>query len=95
MCLGVPGRILEIHDLVPPAATVEVSGVRRNVNLGLLPADERVAVGDYVLVHLGFAMNRMTPEEAAEATEMLEGFGEAFLEEAAKRQASVTVVGGG
>lgn len=85
MCLGVPGRVIAIHDLTPPAATVEISGVQRNVNLGLLPADEHLVVGDYVLVHLGFAMNRMTPEEAAEATEMLEGFGEAYLEEAANR----------
>ena len=86
MCLGVPGRVVQIHDVKPPAATVEVKGVNRNVSLALLPADEQVAVGDYVLVHLGFAMNRITVEEAAETKEMLEGFGEAYLEEAATRQ---------
>ncbi|GAC1473403.1 MAG: HypC/HybG/HupF family hydrogenase formation chaperone [Candidatus Dormibacteraceae bacterium] len=86
MCLGVPGRILQIHDIKPPAATVEVKGVIRNVSLGLLPADEQVAVGDYVLVYLGMAMNRITAEEAAETKEMLEGFGEAYLEEATTRE---------
>ena len=85
MCLGVPGRITQIHDVKPPAATVEVSGVSRNVNLALLPADEQVVVGDYVLIHLGFAMNRITAEDAAETAEMLEGFGEAYLEEATVR----------
>lgn len=91
MCLGVPGRVLEIHDLTPPAAIVEVSGVRRTVNLGLLPADEKVAVGDFVLVHLGFAMSRMSAVEAAETAEMLEGFGEAYLEEAANRHSTEKV----
>lgn len=86
MCLGVPGRVLQIHDIKPPAATVEVKGVIRNVSLALMPADEHVAIGDYVLIELGFAMNRMTPEEAAEAQEMLEGFGEAYLEEATTRE---------
>ncbi|GAC1505222.1 MAG: HypC/HybG/HupF family hydrogenase formation chaperone [Candidatus Dormibacteraceae bacterium] len=86
MCLGVPGRVVQIHDIKPPAATVEVKGVKRNVNLALLPADEQVTVGDDVLVHLGFAMNRITAEEAAETREMLEGFGEVYLEEAAIRE---------
>ena len=85
MCLGVPGRIVQIHDIKPLAATVEVKGVIRNVSLGLMPADEQVAVGDYVLVYLGMAMNRITAEEAADAQEMLEGFGEAYLEEASTR----------
>ena len=86
-----PGIVVEIHDIVPPAAIVEVAGVRRNVNLGLLPADEQVVVGDYVLVHLGFAMSRITAAEAAETSEMLEGFGEAYLEEAASRHATERV----
>ncbi len=71
--------------MMPPAATIEVSGVSRNVSLALLPADEHVAAGDFVLVHLGFAMNRITAEEAADVAEMLEGFGEAYLEEASNR----------
>lgn len=86
MCVGVPGRVTLLHDVRPPAATVEVGGVPRNVSLALLPADEAVAVGDFVLIHLGFAMNRITAEEAAETDEMLSGFGEAYLEEAAGRQ---------
>ena len=88
MCLGVPGRILEIHDIKPPAARVEVKGVSRNVSLALLPRDEQVTVGDYVLVYLGNAMNRITAEEAAETQEMLEGFGEAYLQEATSQVAA-------
>ena len=93
MCLGVPGIVINIHDVKPPAATVEVSGVRRNVSLALLPADEPVAVGDHVLIHLGFAMNRITAAEAAETAQMLEGFGEAYIEEAAMRPEAQEVSG--
>lgn len=88
MCLGVPGQIVEIHDGSPPAATVEVSGTRRKIGLALLPAEDRVTSGDFVSVYMGMAMNRLSPEEAAETRAILEGFGEAYLEEAAARQAA-------
>ncbi|MDB4945914.1 MAG: hydrogenase assembly chaperone hypC/hupF [Labilithrix sp.] len=61
MCLGVPGKILAIHDLV---ATVDFFGVRRDVALHIV--DEPVSVGDHVLVHVGFAIRRIPPEDVAQ-----------------------------
>lgn len=61
MCLGVPGRIVEIQDLV---ASVDFWGVRRKVALQIV--DEPVAVGDYVLVHVGFAIRRIAPRDIEE-----------------------------
>jgi hydrogenase expression/formation protein HypC len=60
MCLGAPGRIVAMGDLV---ATVDFWGVRREVALPIV--DEPVAVGDYVLVHVGFAIRRIPPEDVA------------------------------
>jgi len=62
MCLGVPGKIVSIDDLV---GVVDFWGVKRNVALQIV--DEPVAVGDYVLVHVGFAIRRI-PEEEIEST---------------------------
>jgi hydrogenase expression/formation protein HypC len=69
VCLAVPSEILEINDRV---ATVEVSGIRRRVSLLLLP--EEAAVGDYVLVHAGFAIHRIDPVAAREGLELLQEF---------------------
>lgn len=62
MCLAIPSKIIEKDDLV---ATVDVCGARREVNLMLLP--EEVEIGDYVLVHAGFAMQKVD-QEAAESS---------------------------
>jgi hydrogenase expression/formation protein HypC len=67
MCLGVPGQILEISNPAQQLAIVEISGVRRQVNLAcVVDADHplETCVGDWVLVHVGFALNRLDPEEA-------------------------------
>lgn len=64
MCLGVPGKILEIHDLV---AKVDFWGVSRDVALHVV--DEPVTVGDYVLVHVGFAIRRIAPDDVAQTLE--------------------------
>ena len=61
MCLGAPGRILTIEGAT---AVVDFWGVRRKVALDLV--DEDVAVGDHVLVHVGFAIRRIAPEDLAE-----------------------------
>jgi hydrogenase expression/formation protein HypC len=66
MCLGIPGRILEIPADQPDLGRVDVEGVIREINLVLL-ADDPPAPGDWVLIHLGFALNRMTEDEVAEA----------------------------
>jgi hydrogenase expression/formation protein HypC len=61
MCLGVPGKVLAIDGLV---ATVDFFGVRKELRLDIV--DEPVAVGDYVLNHVGFAIRRIPPEEVQE-----------------------------
>jgi len=66
VCLAIPGRIVEIVDAEARIAKVEVGGVRRNISLSLLDAGEAV-VGDYVLIHVGFAMTKID-ERAAEET---------------------------
>jgi len=75
MCLGIPGQITEITDVTNKLATVNVGGVKRQVNIACI-VDEahpvESCVGDWVLVHVGFAMNRIAAEEAAETLELLE-----------------------
>ncbi len=66
MCLGIPGQIVEIIDPALHRAVLDVEGVRREVNIGLLVDDtDPVAVGDWVLVHVGFAMAKIDADEAA------------------------------
>src|SRR3712207_9261743 len=64
MCLGIPGRIVEILDEDTYLAKAEVGGVRRNINIGLVHHDEeRIEVGDWVLIHVGFAMSKLDEAE--------------------------------
>jgi hydrogenase expression/formation protein HypC len=75
MCLGIPGQITEITDVTNKLATVNVGGVKRQVNIACIVDDEHSVescVGDWVLVHVGFAMNRIAADEAAETLELLE-----------------------
>ena len=71
MCLAIPGKVIEIVDEEKQIAKVEVSGVRRNVNIGLLTGDERPAFGDYVLIHVGFALSKIDEQEAMETLRMI------------------------
>ena len=75
MCLGIPGQILEISDREHKLAIVDVGGVRRQVNIACV-VDEahpvESCVGDWVLIHVGFAMNRIDPEEAQMTLDLLE-----------------------
>jgi hydrogenase expression/formation protein HypC len=75
MCLAIPGRIVEMVDEENSIAKVEIGGVRRNVNVGMLDAED-AAVGNYVLVHVGFAMTRIDEEEAKETLRVLEEIGQ-------------------
>jgi hydrogenase expression/formation protein HypC len=76
MCLAIPGRIIEMVDEANRLARVDVAGVRRTVNVGLLDADGGGArVGDWVLIHVGFAISRVDEEEAAATLALLEGMG--------------------
>jgi hydrogenase expression/formation protein HypC len=64
MCLGIAGRVIAFDAARPGVARVEVQGVVRDVDVTLI--DEQLEPGDWVLVHLGFAMERVTPEQAGE-----------------------------
>ena len=81
MCLAIPGKVIEMVDEERQVAKVEVAGVRRNVNIGLLTGDERPRLGDYVLIHVGFALSKIDEREALETLRMLEGLGEAYTDE--------------
>ena len=80
MCLGIPGEIAEVLPDRPDLAVVEVAGVRRTVNIGLLTEDE-AKPGAWVLVHVGFAMSRIDEMEAAATLQMLAGLGQAYTDE--------------
>ena len=74
MCLAVPGKVLSVEDTDPAfrSGTVDFCGIRKNVNLAYTP---EVRVGDYVLVHVGFALTRVDEEEAARTFAYLEQIG--------------------
>ena len=78
MCLGIPGKIVAIIGAADAMAMAEVGGVRRPVNLSFV-LDDRPAeacLGEWVLVHVGFAMSRIDPEEAARTLALLQELGE-------------------
>lgn len=78
MCLGIPGEVVAITDAELGLATVNVGGVRRNISIGLL---DDIVPGDWVLVHVGFAMSRIDEGEAQATLAMLEGLGQAYTDE--------------
>jgi hydrogenase expression/formation protein HypC len=80
MCLGIPGEIVELSAERGDLAKVEVAGVRRAVNIGLLGRDA-LAPGDWVLVHVGFAMSKIDEAEAAATLDLLRGLGQAYTDE--------------
>jgi hydrogenase expression/formation protein HypC len=80
MCLGIPGQIIEFTDEANDIARVEVSGVKRNVNVGLVRPDG-IGPGDWVLVHVGFAMSKIDEAEAQETLLMLKQIGDAYQNE--------------
>ena len=82
MCLGIPGEIVELLDDRPDLAKVDVSGVRRAINIGLLE-DEKLEPGDWVLIHVGFALSKIDEQEAKAALDFLEGIGQAYADELA------------
>ncbi|MDX6692807.1 MAG: hydrogenase expression/formation protein HypC [Blastocatellia bacterium] len=73
MCLAIPGKIIEIVDAENQIAKVDVGGVRRNINTGML---DDTKVGDYVLIHVGFAMSKIDEREAEETLRVLKEIGE-------------------
>jgi hydrogenase expression/formation protein HypC len=79
MCLAIPGKIVEIIDQENSLAKVEIGGVKRSVNIGMLDKDD-TRVGDYVLIHVGFAMSKVDEKEAEATLNMLKELG-AYEEE--------------
>jgi hydrogenase expression/formation protein HypC len=79
MCLGIPGQILEISDVEQKLAIVDIGGVRRPVNIACIVDEDHPVedcIGDWVLVHVGFAMNRIDPDEAQLTLDLLEEMAE-------------------
>jgi hydrogenase expression/formation protein HypC len=82
MCLGIPGQIVELVDPELQLAKVDVCGVRRNVNIGLIAdAPNAVCTGDWVLIHVGFALSRIDENEARATLDLLASLGEPFEQE--------------
>ena len=91
MCLGIPGRIVKIDDAGKMLATADVSGVKRQINIACIVDDENPlesCVGDWVLIHVGFAMSRIDEAEAAETLQILTELGEAQQELEAMRNSA-------
>lgn len=80
MCLGIPGQIVEIIDDTWQNAKVDVSGVKRTVSIALL-AGENVQPGDWVLIHVGFAMSKIDENEARETLQLLQTMGQIYADE--------------
>src|ERR1700748_1780912 len=82
MCLAIPGKITTLGPDEPHLGVVEVTGVRRRVDLGLL-LDDMPKVGDWVLIHVGFAMSKISEQDAVEQMQLLTmlGEGEAAMDE--------------
>ena len=90
MCLAIPGRVIEIVDEANRLALVDIAGVRRTVNIGLLDAEGKGAgPGDWVLIHVGFALSIVDEEEAAATLALLQGMGADYEQELQELKASV------
>jgi hydrogenase expression/formation protein HypC len=89
MCLAVPGQIVDVTDEVNRLAKVDVAGVQRNVNIGLLDSEGAgVCPGDWVLIHVGFAISRVDEHEALATRRLLEQMGAEYETELEELKAS-------
>jgi hydrogenase expression/formation protein HypC len=91
VCLAIPGRVIEVVDEDNRLAEVEVAGVRRTVNIGLLDVDDGggVGPGGWVLIHVGFAISQVDEAEAAATLALIQGMGAEYEQELAELKASV------
>ena len=91
MCLAIPGQIVQVTDELNRLAQVDVAGVRRTVNIGLLDADDDGGAhpGDWVLIHVGFALSKVDEEEAQATLRLLEQMGAEYEQELEELKASV------
>jgi hydrogenase expression/formation protein HypC len=89
MCLGIPGLVTEFDSADRQYAWVDVGGAKRRVNVALL-TDDAVEPGDWVLIHVGFALARIDEDEAQATLRMLEGMANAYTDELAVMAQSAT-----
>jgi len=92
MCLGIPGHIVKIDDVKKKLATVDVGGVKRQINIACIVNEAHpveACLGDWVLVHVGFAMSRIDEAQAVETLKILSELGEAQAEIEAMRLSAV------
>jgi len=91
MCLAIPGQVVEIVDAGNQLATVDVVGVRRTINVALLADDGGggVSPGDWVLIHVGFAISKVDEDEAQATLHLLERMGAEYEHELEELKASV------
>ena len=90
MCLAIPGQVIEVVDETNRLAKVDVAGVRRTVNVSLLDNDDDSArPGDWVLIHVGFALSKVDEEEAHATLGLLQKMGEAYEQELEDLKASL------
>jgi hydrogenase expression/formation protein HypC len=89
MCLAIPAQVVEVVDADNRIASVDVAGLRRNVNVGLLDEDGGAQPGDWVLVHVGFALSKVDEDEAQATLALLEQMGSDFEQELEELKASV------
>jgi hydrogenase expression/formation protein HypC len=83
MCLGIPGEVIELMTEHEDLAMVSVEGVKRAVNIGLLREDGRLDLepGDWILIHVGFALSKIDEQEAKASLDFLTGLGDAYTDE--------------
>ncbi|HYJ00028.1 MAG TPA: HypC/HybG/HupF family hydrogenase formation chaperone [Thermoleophilaceae bacterium] len=90
MCLAIPGQVIEVVDDANRLAKVDVAGVRRTVNIGLLDGEgESAGPGDWVLIHVGFALSKVDEQEALATRKLLEQMGDGYRQELEDLKASV------
>jgi hydrogenase expression/formation protein HypC len=91
VCLAIPGRVLEMVDPANHIARVDVVGVRRKINVGLLAGDGGAGPepGDWVLIHVGFALSKIDEEEAHATLRLLQSMGAEYEQELEELKASV------
>jgi hydrogenase expression/formation protein HypC len=91
VCLAIPGQVVQVVDELNRLAKVDVAGVRRNVNIGLLDAEDGggVGPGDWVLIHVGFAISQIDEDEARTTRELLEAMGAEYEQELEELRESV------
>ena len=89
MCLAIPGQVIGFVDEANRLATVEIAGVRRTVNVGLLDEDgDGAKPGDWVLIHVGFALSKVDEDEAQATLQLLEQMGAEYEQELEELKAS-------